>query len=133
MTPKLKSVLIVDDNFSIRAALRAFFERSMGVEVCGWAGDGSAAVRKAQELKPDLVLLDLSMPSMNGLEAASVIRKALPSARIVVFTLYPDTLGQLLAKAAGVDLVISKAEGAAGLLHALGPLLKQPQVPQIGS
>lgn len=106
----------------------------MGVEVCEWAGDGCEAVRKAQEHKPDLVLLDLSMPVMNGLEAASVIRKTLPHSRIVVFTLYPDKLGQQLAKAAGVDLVISKAEGAAGLLHALGSLLDPfSQAPQISS
>jgi DNA-binding NarL/FixJ family response regulator len=126
MATRLKSVLIVDDNFNIRGALRAFLERSLGMEVCASARDGSEAIKIAKEQKPDLVLMDLSMPLMNGLEASSAIRKALPDTRIVVFTLYSDTLGKLLAKAAGVDLVISKSDGTAGLLHALGPLLEKP-------
>jgi DNA-binding NarL/FixJ family response regulator len=126
MATQLKSVLIVDDNFNIRGALRAFLERSLGMEVCDSARDGSEAIKKAKEQKPDLVLMDLSMPLMNGLEAATAIRKALPDTRIVVFTLYSDTLGKLLAKAAGVDLVVSKSDGTAGLLHALSSLLTQP-------
>lgn len=65
------------------------------------------------------------MPVMNGFDAASAIRNAVPEARIVLFTLYSDTLGELLAKAAGVDLVVSKSEGSAGLLSALGPLLAE--------
>ena len=117
------SVLIVDDNFNIRAALRAFAERTMGMRVCASAANGVEAVARAEEHRPDLVLIDLSMPMMNGLDAAATIRKAVPHAHIVVFTLFSDNLGQLLAKAAGVDLVVSKAEGAAGLLHALEPFL----------
>jgi len=125
MSAQTKSVLIVDDNFNIRAALRAFIECATGMQVCDSAGNGADAIAKASEKKPDLVLIDLSMPVMNGLEAASAIKKALPQAHIVVFTLFSDNLGELLAKAAGVDLVVSKTEGARGLLHALRPFLTQ--------
>jgi DNA-binding NarL/FixJ family response regulator len=123
MFSQLKSVLIVDDNFNVRAALRAFVERNLGLQVCASASDGTEAITKAAQLKPDLVIMDLAMPVMNGLDAAAIIRKTVPDSRIVVFTLYSDTLGEFLAKAAGVDLVVSKTEGAAGLLHALGPYL----------
>lgn len=123
MSAQTKSVLIVDDNFNIRAALRAFIECTMGMQVCDSAGNGVDAITKASEKKPDLVLIDLSMPVMNGLDAASAIKKALPEAHIVVFTLFSDNLGELLARAAGVDLVVSKTEGAMGLLHALQPFL----------
>ena len=121
-----KTVLIVDDNFTVRAALRAFVERTMGMQVCGSAANGAEAIEKAGECKPDLVLMDLSMPLMNGLDAASAIKRAAPGARIVVFTLYSDPLGKLLATATGVDLVISKSDGPAGLLHGLGSLFEQP-------
>lgn len=124
-----KCVLIVDDNFNIRAALRAFVERTLGIQVCDSAKDGVEALKKAEEQRPDLVLMDLSMPVMNGLEAASAIKKAVPEVRILIFTLYSDNLGELLAKAAGVDLVLSKTEGAAGLLHALRPLLTGRRTP----
>ena len=123
MATQPKSVLIVDDNFTVRGALLAFIERTLGMRVCATSGSGPDAVRKAEEHKPDIILLDLSMPGMNGLDAAATIRKMIPQARIVVFTLFADRLGELLAKMSGVDLVLSKTEGAAGLLRALGPML----------
>ena len=64
------------------------------------------------------------MPEMNGVEAAAAIRKDLPGTKIIVFTLYPNRLGQTLAKAVGVDLVVDKEEGSAGLLKALECLLE---------
>lgn len=124
-----KSVLIVDDNLMVRAALRVFLEGSTGLKVCGEAADGMEAVLKAKQLRPGLILMDLSMPNMNGVEAAWLIRKALPDARIVVFTLYSDSFGRMLAAKAGVDLVVPKTEGAAGLMKALHPLLKQHAPP----
>src|SRR5690348_17654032 len=96
MPAQSTSVLIVDDNFNIRAALRAFAERTMGMRVCASAANGVEAVARAEEHRPDLVLIDLSMPMMNGLDAAATIRKAVPHAHIVVFTLFSDNLGQLL-------------------------------------
>lgn len=97
----------------------------MQMRICGEAANGFEAVKIATERKPGLVLMDLSMPSMNGVEAASVIKKESPETRIIVFTLYKDSIGKAMAKAVGVDLVISKSEGASGLMAALTPLLSE--------
>ena len=123
-----KAVLTVDDNFLVRSALRVFVEGSTRLRVCGEAADGMEAVLKAKDLRPGLLLMDLSMPNMNGVEAAWLIRQAMPEALIVVFTLYSDTLGQIATKA-GVDLVVPKTEGAAGLMKALHPLLEKLSPP----
>lgn len=125
MSAQIKSVLIVDDNFNIRSALRGFVEVNLGMSVCAAVADGSEALEKAKDQRPDLILMDLAMPVMNGLDAASAIKKAVPETRIVIFTLYSDTLGELLAKAAGIDLVVSKSEGATALLLALSLYLGQ--------
>jgi DNA-binding NarL/FixJ family response regulator len=123
-----KAVLIVDDNDTVRAAIRSFLERIMRIRVCGEATNGLEAIEQANEKKPGLILMDLSMPSMNGVEAASIIKKQSPGARIIVFTLYSDSIGSSMAKAAGVDVVISKSEGASGLMSALLPLLAEGTV-----
>lgn len=119
----MKSTLIVDDNPAVRQALRRFIEAGRRLEVCGEAEDGMDAVRRADELQPDLILMDLSMPKMDGSQAAFVIRQTHPTTRIVIFTLYPDVVGSSIAKSLGVDLVIDKSEGAAGLTLALCELL----------
>jgi DNA-binding NarL/FixJ family response regulator len=123
MPDSSNAVLIVDDNYLVRAALRVLVEGSMSLEVCGEAADGTEAVERAKELRPSLVLMDLSMPNMNGVQAAWLIRQAVPRARIVLFSLYADSVGKTLATRAGVDLVVPKSEGAAGLMKALHPIL----------
>ncbi len=120
-----KAVLIVDDSLTVRSAIRRFLEVTMRMQVCGEAADGVEAIQMAGVHKPKLILMDLSMPSMNGVEAASVIKKQFPESRIVVFTLYTDVIGKSMAKAAGVDVVVSKSEGATGLMRALLPLLRE--------
>ena len=114
-----KSVLIVDDHPSIRTGLRFFLEQQAGLVVCGEAANGTEAVKVATERKPDLVLMDLRMPEMNGAEAAAVIRRALPNTRIVVFTLFSDSFGKTVEKFSGVDLVVAKSEGLTGLTKGL--------------
>lgn len=111
------SVLIVDDSPTIRKIMRDFLEALTDWRIAGEAGDGSEAIQMAAAVKPDLILLDFSMPHMNGIEAAPILKKLLPDAVIVVFTMFEDALGSKLSCAPGVDLVISKADG-------LGPLVK---------
>lgn len=120
---RAKAVLIVDDSPSVRAAIRMFLERTMNMIVCGEAADGVEAIEKNDSQHPGLILMDIAMPRMNGVEAASVIKKHSPSAYIVAFTLYPDAIMKSMARAAGVDLVVSKAEGTDGLERALSPFL----------
>jgi DNA-binding NarL/FixJ family response regulator len=102
-----KCVLLVDDNSLVRRTLRRIFETS-GFEVCGELGDGSQAVKEAPILKPDLIVLDLSMPGLNGLEAAPLLRRLLPDVPIILFTIYPSMAIQRNAQIAGVTSVISK-------------------------
>lgn len=120
----MTKILIVDDNASLRKGLRAFLSHFRQFQVCGEASNGVGGIAEAEEKRPDLILLDLSMPGgMNGAEAATVIKRMLPKTRIVVFTLYPDLIGDVMAKASGIDLVVCKTEGAAKLVEALQPLL----------
>ena len=117
------SVLIVDDNPVVRNAMRDLFESWTDWKIGGEAEDGVEAIRKAVELKPDLVLLDVSMPRLNGIEAASILKKMFPDVRIVVFTMFDDSLGSTLRSAVGVDLVVPKAEGLNGLVKAVNLLM----------
>ena len=117
------SVLIVDDNPGVRHALRALLRQRAGLHVCAEAVDGTDAVSKASEHKPDLVLMDVLMPNLNGLEAAAVIRKLVPTTRIVVFTMYGDVIGQSLANATGINLVLSKTGDTHALIQELQQVL----------
>jgi DNA-binding NarL/FixJ family response regulator len=119
----MPSVLIVDDNQRIRKVMRRFLETLPDWKVGGEAGDGAEAIEKAIELRPDLILLDFSMPSMNGVEAASVLKKTLPDVHIVVFTMFDDALGSRLVSAVGVDLIVPKSEGLTGLVNAIERLM----------
>jgi DNA-binding NarL/FixJ family response regulator len=118
-----KSVLIVDDSKSVRKVVRSFFETLSDWTVKGEAEDGAEAIQKAAELRPDLILMDFSMPNLNGVEAASVLKKILPDVSIIVFTIFDDVLGSRLSSAVGIDLVVAKAEGLTGLMKSVQHLL----------
>src|ERR1700687_3565385 len=111
-----KSILVVDDSDITRKITRLFLEIQIDFEVCGEAVDGVDAIEKAKELKPDLILLDLAMPRMNGIEAASVIKGMMPQLPIVLFTMYKETVGNALASAVGIDAVFSKPDGGGELV-----------------
>jgi DNA-binding NarL/FixJ family response regulator len=81
-------ILVADDVPMVRAGLKSLLETHEGWSVCGEAGDGQDAVQKALDLTPDVVLLDVSMPHLNGLQAAEIIKKYLPSATIYFVTQY---------------------------------------------
>lgn len=113
-----KCVLVADDNPTIRAALRSYIENFTTMRFCE-ACDGEQAVEQAKAQQPDVAIIDMVMPNLNGLAAASVMRSLRPNLHIVVFTLHSDVIGETFAKSIGVDLVVSKSEGASGLLRAL--------------
>jgi chemotaxis response regulator CheB len=79
-----KAVLIVDDNAYIRKVLCEIFKREADFEVCGEAENGNEAIEKARELRPDLIVLDLSMPVMNGIDAARVLKKLMPAVPLII-------------------------------------------------
>jgi len=78
-------LLIVDDHEVVRRGIRSLLADDNRWEVCGEAVDGQDAVDKARELKPDLIVMDVSMPRLNGLEATPIIRSALPDCEVLIF------------------------------------------------
>ena len=103
------TILIVDDSPEVCRIVKTFLERDVSFQICGEAGNGLEAIKKAEELRPDLILLDLKMPGLNGIEVANVLKRVLPKAQIVLFSAYTDSLGgTTLASAAGIDLIVEK-------------------------
>jgi DNA-binding NarL/FixJ family response regulator len=109
-------ILIVDDSEFARSGLKVLLGGRSDCEVCGEANDGKQAILKAIDLNPDLIILDYSMPGMDGLHVAQEIYKALPGARIVMCTLFPSRELEVEAMKYGVKHVISKAEMSKALV-----------------
>jgi DNA-binding NarL/FixJ family response regulator len=103
-----KHILIVDDSEIVRKATRHLLEDETEYEVCGEAVDGVDALEKARHLSPDLIILDLQMPRMNGLQTARELRAMRVSAPIILFTMYADAVRPDDALAAGVSAVVAK-------------------------
>ena len=112
----VKSVLIAEDHALLRQAICSLFDAQQDFEVCGDAENGKEAVEMAQTLHPDLIVLDLSMPVMNGLEAALAVRRFAPETPIVVFSEYSDLLSEREARSRGISALVSKTEPVSVLL-----------------
>ena len=109
------TILIADDNLFIRDALCKFFEQD-DFSVCGEAENGKEAVDKAQELHPDLILLDLSMPVMNGLEATRILKRMMPKVPVIMYSADADSSTEKAARSAGVCALVLKSENISVLL-----------------
>jgi DNA-binding NarL/FixJ family response regulator len=103
--------------------IRAAVEYHTKFRVCGEAANGTEAIQRARQLKPDLIIMDLAMPLMNGLEAASVLKSELSRVPVVLFTLYADVVHGPRSSIFGVTAVLSKEEGLAPLLACVKGLL----------
>lgn len=121
----LGSVLIVDDNTFVRKALARLFKSQPDLAVCGEAHNGREALQMAQSLHPDLILMDLSMPVMNGLEASRVLKKLEPTIPIIVFSECSDALSEDEAKSAGISARVSKGGPLSVLLSKARTLLER--------
>lgn len=106
-------VLLVDDHAVLRDGVRALFDLYDDIEVVGEASEGKAAINKAQELKPDVIVMDIAMPEMDGLEATRRVVKMNPKIKVLILTQY-DTREHVLAavKAGAAGYVPKKALGA---------------------
>ncbi len=82
------TILLVEDHVVVRESIRQFLEREEKLEVVGEAGDGEEAVKMASKLKPDVIIMDISMPKLNGIEATKRIKALLPSTAILILTAY---------------------------------------------
>lgn len=102
-------ILIADDNPLVRSGVRILVEAHDGWTVCGEAGDGIEAIAQAVNLKPDLVLLDISMPNLDGLDAAPVIRERVPGLGIIILTLHQSLDFARIASRTGVWGYVTKS------------------------
>jgi CheY-like chemotaxis protein len=118
------SVLVVDDAEDLRMLLRVRMESYNGLTVVGEAADGVAAVEMASELQPDLVLLDLAMPRMDGLEALPLIRAAVPGVRVIVLSGFNQSTLAQKALEAGADHYVVKGGSMSRLLELVDSLLE---------
>ncbi len=112
------TILIADDSALIRHSIRSCIEQNSDWEVCGEAENGNVAVEKVRELHPDVVILDFSMPGMNGLEAARQITRIAPHTAMLMLTLYNYEQLSNDAHAAGIKDVLSKSDEVADHLLA---------------
>ena len=115
-------ILIADDHDNVRKVVRAFLERAR--EVCPEASTGLEVLEEAEKCNPDLVVLDLSLPDLNGIMVASVLKKKMPRTKIILYTMYKQYLGhQSLASAVGVDAVLAKPGEMGQMVECIKSLL----------
>ena len=112
-------VLLVDDQPAIRRGLRMRLALEADLIVVGEAADGPAALALALALQPDVVLLDVQMPGMDGIDTAHALRAAMPACAVVLLTLYGDTITRTRAAAAGVVVFVEKHEADMALVQAI--------------
>jgi len=115
-------ILVADDHEIVRRGLVALFDSEPGWEVCGEASDGRQTVEKAQELKPDVVVLDIGMPSLNGLETTRLLKKILPRTKVLILTLHESE--QMIREVldAGAMGFLLKSDAARELVAAVDSL-----------
>jgi DNA-binding NarL/FixJ family response regulator len=111
-----KKVLLVDDNATLRNAVRPLFDSHPKFVVCGEAEHGRDAIDKAPVLRPDLIVIDMSMPVMNGLEAAPLLIKILPNVWLILLTTHEFPELYPLARSAGIHAVVSKSKAVTHLI-----------------
>jgi DNA-binding NarL/FixJ family response regulator len=118
-------VLVVDDNPAVRKAVCELFTREEDFEVCAEAENGREAIEKAQLLCPDLIVTDLAMPLMDGLEETRLLKQLMPRVPVIIFTAHDGPLIEQAALSAGASAVFLKSEAAAVLIRKARELLDE--------
>lgn len=120
-------ILVADDNEVVRLGIRALLSSRCDWDICGDAANGREAINKVWELSPDIIILDLSMPVMNGFAAATEIRKIAPSIKIVFLSIHdvPAT-----AREVGADAFVSKTSSAQELVATIERVISPSQLPR---
>ena len=122
-------MLIVDHHEQIRGLVRAFFLSEFGFQICGEAVDGYEAIMKAQLLKADLIVREVAIPRLNGVELAPKLRKLLPKTMIILFTLHGGLLEDVDTREIGVDAVVAKQDGMSAIGDSVHTLFARSPVP----
>jgi len=123
MSPSTVRVLVVDDYEPFRRFVRSTLEKRPDWQVIGEASDGLEAVQKAEELQPDLIVLDIGLPKLNGIEAARRIRKLFPQSKILVLT--QESSADVMQEVLGLGVLgyVVKARAGSDLLAAVKAVL----------
>jgi two-component system, NarL family, nitrate/nitrite response regulator NarL len=116
-------ILIVDDHEAIRRGIRSLLGQD-SLEICGEAKNGKQALEKVRELEPDLVILDISMPVMDGIEAAREIRRLAPSTKIVLFSVHDSAVINEIVQKTSADAFALKSDAGADLVVTVKRLLQ---------
>jgi DNA-binding NarL/FixJ family response regulator len=112
-------ILIADDHPAVRTSIRSLLQSHVDWAVCGEASDGLDAVQKAKQLKPDVVLLDWTMPIMNGIQAVPLIRKEVPDSEILIVTQHESPEINRLVAEAGAQGYVPKSQVSSALFPAI--------------
>jgi DNA-binding NarL/FixJ family response regulator len=118
-------ILLADDHKQVRKALRATLEECGGWQVCAEASNGHEAVQFALQTRPDIAILDLAMPEMNGIEATRQIKQALPQVDVLIFTMYDSQEMNLAAREAGAQGLVRKSGNESEIIEAIRALLRE--------
>jgi DNA-binding NarL/FixJ family response regulator len=118
-------ILIADDSQVVRQSLNSLISEHPDWVVCGEAPNGTEAVQLAEQFKPDLIILDMAMPGLNGLMACAQILRASPLIPIVIYTLHQSSQVDLEGKKAGARQVLSKSDDAHELIRCIEELLAE--------
>jgi DNA-binding NarL/FixJ family response regulator len=110
------TILIVDDDQGFREVVKRLLEREAEVSVAGEAGDGEEAVQRARELQPDVILMDLAMPRVDGLEATRRIKAERPETKVIILTIHNEEAYRRAALESGADVFLPKKTLMANLL-----------------
>ncbi len=117
--PKVTRILLVDDHEIVRFGLVSLLEKKPGLEVVGQAGDGIKALELAHQCQPDIIVMDISMPKMNGVEAARQIKRELPDIKIIVMSMYNRKQFVLDMLSIGISGYILKSRAVEDILPAI--------------
>jgi DNA-binding NarL/FixJ family response regulator len=110
------SILIVDDNRTVRECVHQILDQEPDFTVCGEAKDGREAVEMAGDLHPDVVIIDLAMPVMNGLEAAKLIHRYSPDINVILYSNHSALFSDAEARSAGISALVSKSDHISKLI-----------------
>lgn len=116
-------ILVADDYKAVREGICSMLRGRENVEVVGEASNGKEAIEKTRSLQPDVIIMDWSMPVMDGLSAAQIIKKFSPETAILVFTMHASRVFAELVKRMGLDGFVTKGEGAPELLLAIDEVM----------
>jgi DNA-binding NarL/FixJ family response regulator len=131
MASAARRVLVVDESVLVRQGLRAILECSSDLSVIGEAENGIEAVSMAAHIRPDVIVMDVNMPGMNGIEATKHIKAAQPAILVIGFSVNDDPHVQAAMREAGADAFLTKGAASTHLCDAIAALAHQRRVERI--